>query len=71
MSDLKESVRIKMSVADDLQNLLKASRQQNQDIREEQKSLNKEKQRLEFDLMQSRHELSVRNETILHEIDSI
>ena len=51
MSDLKESVRIKMSVADDLQNLLKASRQQNQDIREEQKNLNKEKQKLEFDLM--------------------
>ena len=51
MSDLKESVRIKMSVADDLQNLLKASRQQNQDIREEQKNLNKEKQKLEYDLM--------------------
>ena len=51
MNDLKESVRIKMSVADDLQNLLKASRQQNQDIREEQKNLNKEKQKLEFDLM--------------------
>ena len=69
--DLKESVRIKMSVADDLQNLLKASRQQNQDIRDEQKQLQHEKQRLEYDLMQSRHELTIRNETILQEIDSI
>ena len=44
LNDLKESVAIKMSVADDLQKLLDESRRQVKDVKQDQRQLQNEKE---------------------------
>ena len=63
-----------MSVADDLQKLLDASRKQNNDVKRDQRQFQNEKTQLSFELMQSKHEareLFSRNETLINEIDTM